>query len=93
MTHLETTVFRGINLAWGVLAHVNPGGTFTVDQADLGQGRSIVTHFTEHVSLRALVVKNIREDVQVTSSQFQPVEVMSYTDAIQRLLQTPLPAK
>lgn len=91
MTHLETTIFRGINLAWGVLAHVNPGGTFTIDQADLGQGRSIVTHFTEHVSLRALVVKSIRENVEMTSSQFQPIEPMSYTEAIQHLLQTPLP--
>ena len=91
MTRLEGTVFRGINLGWGVLAHVNPGGTFTVEQMDIGQGRSIVTHFTDHVSLRALLVKNLRENADVTASDFKPVESMTYTAAIQRLLQTPLP--
>ncbi len=91
MTRLESSVFRSINVGWGVIAHVNPGGTFTVDQVDLGQGRSLVSHFSEHLSLRALMVKSIRENSDVSASSFQPVEPMTYTQAIQRLLESPIP--
>ena len=91
MTRLEGMVFRGINVGWGMIAHVNPGGTFMVEQSDLGQGRSLVSRFTEHVSLRALMVKSLHEDADLTASQIQPVESMSYTAAIRRLLDTPLP--
>lgn len=91
MTHLDGSVFRGINLGWGVIAHVNPGGTFSLEQVDLGQGRSLVSHYTENISLRALMVKSLRENDEVTASQFQPVESMTYVEAIHQLLQTPLP--
>ena len=90
LTHLDCNVFRGINIGFGMLAHVNPGGSFTVDQIDLGQGRTIVSHFTEHVTLRALVVKSMHENADVTASQFEPIEAMSYTEAIHRLLDSPL---
>jgi hypothetical protein len=91
---MEGTIFERINFGWGVLAHIYPGGKLVFEQADAGNGRWIFTHFTEDVSVRALMVKtmNIHENIDATSFQTMP-GTLSYQDAIHLLLDTPLPAR
>jgi hypothetical protein len=91
VTRLEATVFRGVNLGLGVIAHINPGGKVAIEQVGLSDKRWIFSHFVEHVSLRALMVKTITQNSQIDSSDFTRIPPMSYQDAIETLLDTPLP--
>jgi hypothetical protein len=91
VTRLEATIFRGVNVGLGVVAHINPGGQVVFEQVSLSDQRWIFSHFVEHVSLRALMVKTITQNSQIDSSNFTRIPPMSYQDAIKTLLDTPLP--
>ena len=57
---LEGNVFRPVNVGWGMLAHIYPGGTFTVQQTNPGNGsRWIYTHFEQSLTVRALMFKSM----------------------------------
>ena len=91
VVRMEGTIFRGINFGWGMLAHIYPGGKLMVEQSDVGGGRWIFTNFSEQVSVRALMVKTLNVKTNVETSEYKPVNEMSYQDAIRVLLNTPLP--
>jgi hypothetical protein len=91
VVRMEGTVFRGINFGWGMLAHIYPGGKLMVEQADSGEGRWVFTNFTEQLTVRALMVKTVNIKTNVETSDFKPINEMSYQDAIRVLLNTPLP--
>lgn len=93
IVRMEGEIFRGVNFGWGMLAHIYPGGHLVIEQADAGNGRWIFTHFTERVTVRALMVKTLNIKTDVDASNFQTVPAMSYQDAIRMLLNTPLPAR
>ncbi|MBS1823205.1 MAG: hypothetical protein JST61_14735 [Acidobacteria bacterium] len=93
IVRMEGNVFKGVNFGWGMLAHIYPGGRLVLEQGDAGNGRWIFTHFTQRISIRALMVKTLNISSDVDSSDFQTIPAMSYQDAIRILLNTPLPAK
>ena len=92
LVRMEGTIFHAVNLGWGLLAHIYPGGKLVLEQADAGNNRWIYTHFTEDVRVRALMLKtvDIHEDVHAYSFQTLPGPI-KYEDAIHMLLNTPLP--
>ncbi len=90
MVHLQADVFRAINIGWGFVAHVYPGGTVTALQANAGGQRWILNHIDEKVTLRALLVKNVKQRMVLDTADFQPVPTMSYQKAIKMLLETPV---
>lgn len=89
VTRLEARVFRSVNIGLGLLAHVYPGGHAEFDQARISGDRWIFTHFVEHATVRALMLKTIKQDTEVQASNFSPVPGMNYRDAIRLLLGTP----
>ncbi|HEY6375125.1 MAG TPA: hypothetical protein VIX90_06325 [Edaphobacter sp.] len=93
LVRMEGTVFRPVNFGWGMLAHIYPGGKLTFEQTDAGGGRQIFTHFTEHLTVRALMLKTINVNADVEASNFQIINPMNYQDAIHVLLDTPLPGR
>lgn len=94
VVRMDGTVFRPVNLGWGVVAHIYPGGKLLFEQADTGNGRWAFTHFTEDISVRALMVKTVNVHAVVDASHFQVLPgPMTYQDAIRLLLNTPLPMK
>ena len=93
MVHLEGTLSHAVNIGWGMVAHIYPGGTITLQQTNAGGERWIVEHIVEQLSLRALMVKNVKQRLNFDTSDFQPVSPMSYQQAIKTLLDTPLPAR
>jgi hypothetical protein len=92
MVHLETNVFHSINIGWGMLAHVYPGGTATLDQANAGNQRWIVSHLVEQMTVQALMVKSVKQRIVSDISNFNAVPAMGYQQAIKILLDTPLPS-
>jgi hypothetical protein len=92
VVRMEGTIFQPINMGWGVLAHIYPGGKLILEQANITGERWIFTHFTEEASVRALLLKTLNVKNSIDAEQFRIVpESMTYKDAIRLLLDTPLP--
>ena len=91
VVHLEATVFRAVNVGWGVLAHVYPGGSVRVDQVAVVGDRWIVRNMAQQFTVRALLVKSVRQQAVTNTSEYRAVPEMSYQQAIKILLDTPLP--
>ena len=93
LVHLEANIFRSVNVGWGFLAHVYPGGTVAMDQVAAGNDRWIVQHEAQQFTLRALLVKSVRQQTTADTSDYRTMPAMSYQDAIKVLLDTPLPQR
>ena len=93
MVRLEGSLTRAVNIGWGIVAHLYPGGTVTLQQANVGGQRWIVEHIVEQLNLRALLVKNVHQRLVFDTADYQPVPAMTYQQAIQILLDTPLPTR
>jgi len=92
LTRMEGTVFQGVNFGWGMLAHIYPGGKLMLEQTDAGGQRWIFTHFTQQVTVRALMVKTLNIHSNVEAQDFQAMSpTMTYQEAVKILLNTPLP--
>ena len=94
LVRMEGRISHPVNVGWGMLAHIYPGGTLEMDQTDAGGGRWIFTEFSMKLSVRALMVKTLNVHSNVETSDYQTLPgPMSYQDAIHRLLDTPLPGR
>jgi hypothetical protein len=93
LVRMEGTIAHPINFGWGMLAHIYPGGKVVLNQTGTANNRWIFTSFSMHLSVRALVVKNLLVHTEVSASDFQTLGPMSYQDAIHMLLNTPLPGR
>jgi len=93
VVHLEASLTRAVNIGWGMVAHIYPGGTAKVDQVNAGGQRWIVQHIVEQITVRALMVKTINQRVQFDTSDYQVVKAMSVQEAVKLLLDTPLPQR
>jgi hypothetical protein len=101
IVHLEANIFRAVNIGFGMLAHIYPGGTTILDQTPVpnaptngGQPnapRFIVDHIVEQFTVRALMVKTVKQSLLYDSANIQPIPPMPYQQAIKPLLDTPLP--
>jgi hypothetical protein len=103
VVQLQGDVFRPVNIGWGMVAHLYPGGTVTLHQSaaptyvqsgappsDAPQ-RFIVDHIDEQLTVRALMVRTVKQRLIYDTANFQPVPPMTYQQAIKLLLDTPLP--
>ena len=91
VVHLEAKLTRAVNIGWGMVAHLYPGGTAKVDQTNAAGERWIVQHIVEQISLRALLLKSMNQRLQFDTSDYQQISPMSVPEAIKLLLDTPLP--
>lgn len=90
LTRMDGHIFQAVSLGL-VVAKIYPGGEMMFEQAEVSPGRWIFTHFVEHLTLRALMVKTIKENSELDGTRHTQVPAMSYQDAIHLLLNTPLP--
>jgi hypothetical protein len=90
VTRMEGRIFQPINVGWGMLAHVYPGGTLEMEQIALPGHRFIASHFVEDVTVRAILVKTLKVHTDMNASAFTTVPELSYRQAVQTLLDTPL---
>jgi len=93
MVRLEASLTRPVNIGWGIVAHLYPGGTVTLQQTSVGGQRWIVQHIVEQLNLRALMFKTVHQRLVFDTADYQPVPAMSYQQAIKILLDTPLPTR
>ena len=88
VTHLDGEIFRSVNIGWGMLAHVYPGGKLSFEQRNVGGNRWIYTHFSDQAHVRALMLKTIDISADVSASSFQHLPApLTFQQAIALLLQ------
>lgn len=87
LTRIEARVLRPVNMGFGILAKIYPGGTLVLDQTNLGGERWVYSHLEEHLTTRLLMVKNYPENTVMTAWDFRTMASMpSYQDGIRELL-------
>jgi hypothetical protein len=93
LVHLEANLFRAVNIGFGMVAHIFPGGSAVLDQTPVPTApqRFMVDHIVEQFTVRALMVKTVKQSLLYDSANIQPVPPMPYQQAIKLLLDTPLP--
>lgn len=91
MVRMEGEIFQNVNLGWGMLAKIYPGGHLALEQTTATPDRWIFAKFSEQLTVRALMVKTIHQNANISSMGYERVAPMPYQDAIRTLLATPLP--
>ncbi len=87
VTRLDGDVFRSVNIGWGMLAHVYPGGKLSFEQINVGGSRWVYSHFADQARVRALMFKTIDVSTEITTSDFQQLtSPLSFQQAIALLL-------
>lgn len=87
---IEGRLVQPVNFGWGMLVHVYPGGTVMVEQTELPAHRFLISRFVENVTLRAMLVKTVKAHADITTYAFTPINPLTYQQAIETLLATPL---
>ena len=91
MVRMEGHIFKPVNFGWGMLAHIYPGGSVSLEQTNAGSNRWIYTHFVQDVNVRALMLKTLKIDAKIDASDFQVLPApLTYQEAVRLLLATPL---
>ena len=62
-----------VNFGWGVLGHLAKGGTFTVEQTEVGKGHWELTRLDVNMNGKALFFKTIDVKQNLQNSNFKPV--------------------
>src|ERR1700682_4509994 len=59
LARIEATLFREVSFGWGILGHLDKGGSLLVEQADVGDGTWDVTHMRLNFTGKVMMVKSL----------------------------------
>ncbi|MGB7170950.1 MAG: hypothetical protein WBD32_18235, partial [Acidobacteriaceae bacterium] len=62
-----------VEFAWGLLGHLDAGGTFSIERSDVGDGSWQITQTHVHISGHALFFKTIGDQEDEVTSDFHHV--------------------
>ena len=91
LTRIEGRVLHPVDMGFGLVAKIYPGGTLELEQTRTPEGRWVYSHLDEHLTARVLVVKTLPEDTVVTSWDFRSMpSLLSFQDGARMLLAMPV---
>jgi len=70
---IDGTLFREVSFGWGIIGHLDKGGYFRVQQADVGQGAWDITTMALKMTGKILLLKSISMNSNEVLSDFQRV--------------------
>jgi hypothetical protein len=73
IAEIDGTLQKEVEFGWGILGHLDPGGRFLVQQADVGDHHWEVTHMELSFTGKVLLVKKLIIHSSDTFSDFHPV--------------------
>jgi hypothetical protein len=85
MTKIDGTMFRDVSIGWGIIGHLDKGGQFIVEQAEVDKGDWEITKMRLNFTGKALIFKSIRIDETDVSTDFQKVPKMTVAQALDYL--------
>jgi len=69
---IDGTLFKDVGFGWGILGHLDKGGKFLVQQADVGEHHWEVTHMNLDFTGKVLLFKSLNIKSNETFSDFRP---------------------
>jgi len=88
LARIDGTLFREISFGWGILCHLDEGGHFVVNQADLGLGDGAwgITEIKLNVTGKILMVKSLSMISDEVLSDFRKMpENLTFAQAVEML--------
>jgi hypothetical protein len=85
MAKIDGTMFRDVSIGWGIIGHLDKGGQFIVEQAEVDKGDWEITKMRLNFTGKALIFKSIRIDETDVSTDFQKVPKMTVAQALDYL--------
>jgi hypothetical protein len=73
IARIDGTLFREVSFGWGIFGHLDKGGRFRVQQADVGDGSWDITAMSLKITGKILLFKSISMVSDETFSDFHPV--------------------
>jgi hypothetical protein len=73
IAEINGTLFRDVSFGWGIIGHLDKGGRFRVEQADIGDGAWELTEMNLNVTGKVLIFKSLNINTQEVFSDFQRV--------------------
>ncbi|HKM91784.1 MAG TPA: hypothetical protein VJX29_14335 [Candidatus Acidoferrales bacterium] len=71
LVRVQARLIRRVNFAWGILGHLDQGGSFLLEQQDVGVGRWQFTLLALHFTGKILFFKTINIDSTVRTSDLR----------------------
>jgi hypothetical protein len=73
IARIDGTLFRDVSFGWGILGHLDKGGHFLVQQADVGDGAWEITAMSLRMTGKILVFKSLSMIYDESFSDFRRV--------------------
>jgi hypothetical protein len=70
---IDGSLFRDVNFGWGIIGHLDRGGRFRVQQADVGEGSWEITALQLKMTGKILLFKGLSISTDEVLSDFQSV--------------------
>jgi len=70
---IDGTLFRDVSFGWGLVGHLDKGGHFRVQQADVGEGNWEITEMSLSLTGKILLFKSLNMISEEVFSDFRPV--------------------
>jgi hypothetical protein len=59
IARISASLFREVSFGWGILGHLDKGGNFVVEQAEVGDGAWEITHIQLNFTGKIMMVKSL----------------------------------
>jgi hypothetical protein len=69
---IDGTLFKDVSFGWGILGHLDKGGHFVVEQADVGGDHWEISHMSLDFTGRILLFKSLKIKSNEIYSDFRP---------------------
>lgn len=73
IARIDGTLFRDVSFGWGIFGHLDKGGQFFVQQADIGGGDWEITQMTLKITGKILLFKSLSIISDESFSDYRPV--------------------
>ena len=86
IVRIDARLTQPVTFAWGILARLDAGGTFLLEQRDVGNGRWQMSLLALHFTGKILLFKKLDIDSTTTTSDFRRMpEDMTLLEGLERL--------
>jgi hypothetical protein len=84
---IDGTLSKGVGFGWGILGHLDRGGHFLVEQAEVIKGNWEITHMSLAFTGKELLFKSITVKSEETFSNFRPAPSnLSFAQGVELLM-------
>jgi len=90
IVRIEGVLVKDVNFGWGIVGHLNKGGTYEIAQTQLSPGHWRITLLDVDLKGKTFLINSFRFKRKETNSRFHPVTSdMTYQEAVEELLADP----